>query len=230
MVSLDKAIIAKIEVGGERFEIFVDPDAAYLYKTGRKPDLTNVLVAEEVFKNARKGERHTSQALRKAFQTDDVMKIAEVILKKGEVPLTTEQRKRLLEEKTKRIVAILARETVDPRTGAPHPPHRIEKALEAAKVHIDAFKEAEAQLDEVIKALRPILPLKFEKVKIAVRIPVEYAQRAYGVLKEFHITQEEWQPNGSLIAIVEMPAGLQGEFYSRLNKLTGGTMESRILK
>ncbi len=230
MVSLDKAIIARYDHEGVHFELFVDPDMAYLYKTGQKPDLSNILVIEEVFEDAKKGERHTEQAIKKAFQTTDIMKILEIMLKKGEVPLTTEQRKRLLEEKEKKIVAILARECVDPRTGAPHPPQRIEKALLEAKVHIDPFKNADAQIDDVLKSLRLILPLKFEKVRIAVRIPAEHAPKAFGTLKEFHVTQEEWQSNGSLIAVVEMPAGMQGDFYNRINKVTGGTVETKVVK
>ncbi len=230
MTSLDKAIVAHYDFGGERFELFVDPDLALLYRTGQKKDLINLLVVEEVFKDARKGERHTEQVLKKAFQTTDVMKIAEIILQKGEVPLTTEQKKKLLEEKRKKIVAILARECVDPRTGAPHPPQRIDKAIDEARVHVDPFKSAEAQIDDVLKALRPLLPLKFEKVRIAIRIPAEHAQKAYGALKEFHLTQEEWQTNGSLIAVVEMPAGMQGDFYNRINKLTSGAVETKILK
>ncbi|MEW6328972.1 MAG: ribosome assembly factor SBDS [Candidatus Micrarchaeota archaeon] len=209
MVSLDNAIIAHLDSHGERFEILVDPDLAYMYKTGRKSDLLNILAVEEVFKNARKGERHTAEAVRKAFGTNDVTQIAETILKKGEIQLTTEQRKKMLEEKTKKVVAILARECIDPRTGAPHPPQRIEKALEEAKVHIDAGKDAEAQIEEVLKALRLVLPLKFEKARIAVRIPAEFAPKSYGTLKEFNIQKEEWQKNGDLIVLVEMPAGLQ---------------------
>lgn len=230
MVSLDKAITARLEMRGEKFEILVDPDLAYLFKTGKKNDLTNMLAVEEIFTDARKGERPPSEVLKKAFGTTDVMRIAEVILRKGEVQLTTEQRKRMVEEKRKRIVAILARECVDPRTGAPHPPQRIEKAMEESRVHIDPFKDAEAQLDEVLNSLRVILPIKFERVKIAVRIPAEYAPRAYGVLKEYNMQNEEWQPNGSLIAVVEMPAGIQGEFYERINRLTGGNVETKIIK
>ncbi|MEM3399720.1 MAG: ribosome assembly factor SBDS, partial [Candidatus Micrarchaeia archaeon] len=32
MVDLDKAIIARLDVKGEHFEILVDPDLAYMYK------------------------------------------------------------------------------------------------------------------------------------------------------------------------------------------------------
>jgi len=230
MVSLDKAIIARYDLDGVHFELYVDPDLAYLYKTGQKQDLNNLLVVEEVFEDARKGERHTEQVLKKAFQTTDILKIAEVILNKGEVPLTTEQKKKLLDEKTKKIIAILARECIDPRTGSPHPPQRIEKAMGEARVHIDAFKSAEAQIEDVLKALRLILPLKFEKIRIAVRLPAEYAQKAYGALKEFNLQKEEWQQNGSLIAVVEMPAGMQGDFYNRINKMTSGNVETKVLK
>ncbi|NYZ79406.1 ribosome assembly factor SBDS [Candidatus Micrarchaeota archaeon] len=230
MVSLDKAIIARLETHGEKFEILVDPELAYLFKTGSKKDILNLLVAEEIFIDARKGERPTAEAMKKAFGTTEFMKIAEVILRKGDVQLTTEQRKKMVEEKRRKIVAILARECVDPRTGAPHPPQRIEKALEESRVRIDPFKDAEAQLKEVVDALRLILPMKFEKVRIAVRVPAEYAPRAFGTLKEYSIQKEEWQSNGNLIVVVEMPAGLQGEFYDKINKITAGNVETKILK
>jgi len=230
MATLDTAIVALYEFGGKRFEILVDPEKRRMYKEGKKPDLANVLVVEEVFENARKGERHKSGDIQKAFGTQDIFKIAEIILKKGELQLTTEQKKKMQEEKRKKIIAILARECIDPRTGAPHTQLRLEQALEEARVNIDPQKEAEAQLEDVIKELRLILPMKFEKVKVAVRIPAQYASRAYGTLKEYNVGQEEWQKDGSLIAVVEMPAGLQGEFYDRMNKLTGGSAETRILK
>jgi ribosome maturation protein SDO1 len=230
MVSLDKAIIARLETHGEKFEIMVDPDLAYLFKIGSKKDTLNMLVVEEIFTDARKAERPTAEALKKAFGNTDVVQIAEIILKKGDVQLTTEQKKKMMEEKRKRIVAILARECVDPRTGAPHPPQRIEKAIDESKAHIDPFKDAEAQLDGVVSALRLILPMKFEKVRIAVKIPAEYAPRAFGTLKEYSMQKEEWQSNGSLIVVVEMPAGLQGEFYDKINRITGGNVETKILK
>ncbi len=230
MVSLDSAIIARLESHGERFELLVDPKLGYDYKTGKKPDLANVLVAEEVFKDARKGERHKSETLKKIFGTEDINEIAKKIFKDGEIQLTTEQRKQMLEEKHKKIVAFLARECVDPRTGAPHPPQRIEKAMEEARIKIDPFKDAEAQIDEVMKELRILLPLKFEKVKIAIRLPADVAVRAYGTVKEFGIQREEWQKNGDLIAVIEMPAGMQADFFDRIGRATSGRAETKVIK
>ena len=230
MTTLDKAIIASYEHSGNKFELYVDPDAAYAYKEGRKPDLKNILVSEEVYTDARKGERAKSEMVQKIFGTTDIVNILEFILKNGEIQLTTDQRKKKLEEKRKQLVAILLREAIDPRTNAPHTQMRIENALEEARILIDPFKDVRDQLADVIKELRPIIPLKFEKVKIAVKIPASYAHKCYGILKNYGMAQEEWAKDGSFIAVVEIFGGMQGEFYERLNKLTTGSVETKLLK
>jgi len=229
-MSLDKAIVAHIEIKGERFEILVDGDQAYSYKEGRKKDFDNVLMVEEVFTNAKKAERPTKEQLKKAFGMDDMVGIAKTIIEKGEVQITTERRKKMVEERGKKIIAILSRECIDPRTGAPHPPQRIEGAMEEARIHLDPFKSAEEQIGEVIEKLKLILPLKFQKVSIAVRVPAHHAQKSYGIFKEYGVQKEEWQKDGSLIILVEIPAGVQDEFYNRINKMTGGEVETKLIK
>ena len=230
MASLDNSITAHMEISGERFEVMVDPDLALAFRLGQKKELNNVLTVEEVFKNFRKGERHTSSALQKAFGTTDVFAIAERIVKNGELALTTDQKRKMLEEKRKQIVAILMRECIDPRTGAPHTQLRLEQSMDAARVHIDGFKDAASQVEEVMKALRPIIPLKVEKARVAVKIPPEHAQRVYGTLKGYGIQKEEWARDGSLIVVLEMPAGMQGEFYDKINRATAGAAETKLMK
>lgn len=230
MASLENSITAHMEISGERFEVMVDPDLALAYRTGQKKEINNVLTVEEVFKNFRKGERHTSSALQKAFGSTDIYAIAERIIKNGELALTTDQKRKMLEEKRKQIIAILMRECIDPRTGAPHTQMRLEQALEASRVHIDGFKDANSQIEEVMKALRPIIPLKVERVRVAVKVPPEHAQRVYGTLKGYGIQKEEWARDGSLIVVLEMPAGIQGEFYDRLNRATSGAAETKLMK
>lgn len=229
MSGIENTIVARFEKGGERFEVLVDPKLAYDYRTGAKKDLGKVLVTEEVFKDANKGERQTSSAIQKAFGTTDPEKVAHKILMEGEIQLTTEHRRKVLEEKKAKIVAVIARNAVDPRTKAPHPPQRIQAALEQAKVHIDAFKGAEEQVPAVVEALREILPISMEQAKIAVKIPAEHAPKVYGLLKEFGIKQEQWESSGALVAVVEMPAGLQAEFFDRLNKATAGNAQTKKL-
>ena len=230
MATLDNSITAHMEISGERFEVMVDPDLALAYRLGQKKELNNVLTVEEVFKNFRKGERHTTSSLQKAFGTSDVFAIAERIIKNGELALTTDQKRKMLEEKRKQIVAILMRECIDPRTGAPHTQLRLEQSMDAARVHIDGFKDAASQVEEVMKALRPIIPLKVERVRVAVKVPPEHAQRVYGTLKGYGIQKEEWARDGSLIVVLEMPAGMQGEFYDKINRATAGAAETKLMK
>jgi len=215
-------VIAKYSQDGENFEIIVDSELAYEFLQNKKKDLRNVLAVEEIYKNAKTGERQSEEKIRKIFGTTDVYKVAEVILRKGEVPITTEQRRKMVEEKRKRIIEIISKNSIDPRTNAPHPPQRIERALEEAKVNIDPFKSPEEQVESIVKELSKILPLKFAKAKIEIIIPSSYVPKSFGFLKNFGIVEQNYQSDGSLRVVVEFPAGMKGEFFEKLNKLTKG--------
>lgn len=224
-----KTVIAKIKRNGDEFEIFVNSDLAYEYMTGKRSDPMVVLEAEEVFKDARKGERHTEDKVKKAFGTTDIAKIADIILKQGEVPITTEQRTKLTEEKRKQIIEIIAKNSIDPRTNAPNPPLRIENAMREAKVNIDPFKNAADQIDEIVKKITVIMPIKFSVAKVEVTIPAEFANRAFGTLKKYGMKSDQWLSDGSLQAILEFPAGMQSEVFDRINSATQGKAQIKVL-
>lgn len=229
MSGIENTIIARYEHAGDKFELFVDPKNGYAYKTGLKKDLANVLVVEEVFKDAKKGERQSPGNLKKAFGTTDVMEIAKKIFKDGDLQITTEQRHKLLVEKRAKIIAFIARDCLDPRTKAPHPPARIEAAMEQARVSIDAFKSAEEQVQEIIEELREIIPISMEQIKVEVVLAPNFVGRGYGLLKEYGMKGEEYGSDGSMTARCEMPAGLEAEFYDKLNKMTSGQVVTRRL-
>lgn len=229
MSGIANTIIARLEKNGEKFEILVDPKLSYDYKTGVKKDLNNVLIAEEVFKDANKGERQTSAVIKKVFGSEEIEVIAKKIFAEGELQLTTAQRKKLLEEKRLRLINLIAINCIDPRSKAPHPPARIEKALDEARFGIDAFKSAEEQMEKAIESIREIIPISMEHARVAVKIPAQYAPKAYGILKEYGIKDEQWAGDGSLVAVCEMPAGVTSVFYDRLNKLTSGQVQTKQL-
>ncbi len=231
MVKLEDAVIARYEHSGHRFEILVDPKIIDDVKSGKVENVIDYMVIDEIFKDAHKGDRASEELIKEVFGTTDVNEVAKEIIKKGQVQLTTEQRRKMLEEKKRRIIAEIARNAINPQTGAPHPPHRIELAMEEAKVHIDPFKSVEEQVPVVLKALRPIIPIRFEKVKIAIKVSGDMYGKIYGELsKSGTILQEEWQKDGSWIGVVEIPAGMQGEFLDMLNKKTHGNVQTKILR
>jgi ribosome maturation protein SDO1 len=167
--------------------------------------------------------------IKKAFGTTDIAKIAETMLKHGEVPITTEQRNKLLEEKKRQIIEIIARNSIDPRTNAPNPPLRIENAMREGRVTIDPFKSATDQLDDVVKKISMIMPIKFTTVKMSVTIPPEYANKSFGVLKRYGMKSDQWLGDGSLSATLEFPAGMQTEFFDRINSATQGKAIVKII-
>ena len=230
MVSLDKAIIASYDREGRHFELFLDPDNTYLYLEGSKKDLKNILVVEEVFEDTKKGERHKAEAIKKAFGTTDIFEILKIMLEKGEVQLTTEQKRKKLEETRKKILGIICMEAIDARTKAPIPIQRLENALEQVRVHIEPFKDPREQVPGIVKLLLPIIPIKFEKINIAVKVPPAHAHRCYGTLKSYGIKKEQWLGDGSLVVMIEIPAGMQGEVFDKLNKQTAGQIETKIIE
>jgi ribosome maturation protein SDO1 len=226
---MSKTVIAKYTSAGETFEIFVDSDKAYDFITGKIQDPLSVLEVEDIFKDANKGDRQSQEKLKKVFSTEDLGKIAGIILKNGTVPLTTEQRAKLLEEKKRQIINIIATNAIDPRTGAPHTAQRIENAMQEARINIDPFRHASEQVDEIVKKLSIKLPLKFSTVKIEVTIMPIYTNRCYGLLKQYGVKSERWLNDGSLFATLEFPAGLQSEFFDKLNNATKGTAIAKII-
>jgi ribosome maturation protein SDO1 len=218
-------------IDGEHFEILVNPEAALNFKLGKKIEPSQVIAVDEVFSDSSKGLRVSSEKLRKYFKTDDHAAAAIEVFKRGELQLTQEQRKRLIEEKKKQIITIISKNFVDPRTILPHPPLRIEQAMQEVKVSIDPFQDANEQTKAVLEKIRPILPLKSERVKLAVKIPTQYTGQAIGVLKNFgEILKEEWGTDGGLSALVEIPAASQPNLLERLGSVTKGSAQAILVK
>jgi ribosome maturation protein SDO1 len=228
-MAIDTSVIARYTKGGEHFEILVDPKKAEEFKAG-SASIEDALEVDAIFKDSSKGERAKEDGLKKAFGTTIVAEVAAKILKEGEIQLTTEQRKEMVEQRRQKIVQSICRDAVDPTNGRPHPPERIKNALEQVHFTVDLHKRFEEQLEDAIKLLRPIIPIKFQKLKLAIRVPAEYAPKAYGHLHHYTIMKEEWQKDGSLVAVIEIPAGLQDELYGELNSFTRGNIETKILK
>ncbi|HVX03435.1 MAG TPA: ribosome assembly factor SBDS [Nitrososphaera sp.] len=222
----NKFTIVRLAIEGDKFELLVKPDPALEYKLGKRADVSSVLVSDEVYSDANKGSRASSEKLMKHFKTTDPAEVAKVILARGELNLTTDQRRKMVEEKRKQIIAYINRSFVDPKSHLPHPITRIEAAMEQARVSIDPHKKAEDQAKDVVDALRAILPLKSETLKLIVKVPPQYAGQSYSVIKPAgELKAEEWQADGSLRVVIEMNAGARGTFIDRLGSVTKGTAE-----
>ena len=221
---VDKVSVVRYTFANEKFELLVKPDPAFDYKLGKISEISKILVSDEIYTDSSKGNRATNEKLTQVFKTQDSMEIAKIIMKKGELNLTTEQRKKMTAEKKKQIVTFISKTYVDPKTHLPHPPLRIEQAMTDGRVSIDPFKNADDQINDIVEKLRSIIPLKSENLTLQISIPAQFVAQSYTVLKSTGtLKKEDWQPNGSLKAILEIPAAARPNVIDRLGAITKGT-------
>ena len=222
--------VVRYSFEGEKFEILVKPDSALDYKLGKKKDVSAVLVSEEIYTDSGKGTKPGNEKLLKAFKTDDQTEIAQIILEKGDLNLTTDQRRKMIDEKRKQIVEFIAKTYVDPKTHLPHPPLRIEQAMKDARVSVDPQKTVDEQVKDIVEKLRSIIALKSENLQLEITIPAQYASQSYSVLKSVgSLKKEEWQNNGSLKAILEIPAAARPNVIDRLGSITKGSATVEVM-
>jgi len=214
--------IARLKKDNEIFEILVDCKEAIALRKG-EGSVEKALMVDEIFKDARTGDKHGE--LTKYFGTDDVYKIADEIIKKGDVQLTASYRNELLEQKTKQIINELVKRATDPTTNLPIPPMRLELGLKKAGVKIDYDKSVNDQLDEIIKKLSEYMPIKMSEASVRIVLKPQQIAKCYGVIKrQSTIVKQDYLPDGSTIILITMPAGLKQGLINELNSLTQGAV------
>ena len=225
------ATVVRYSFEGEKFEILVKPDPALDYKLGKKKDISSVLISDEIYTDYGKGTKPSIEKLLTAFKTEDKTEIAQIMFEKGDLNLTTDQRRKMVEQKRKQIIEFIAKTYVDPKTHLPHPPLRIELAMKDGRVSIDPQKNVEVQVNDIVDKLRSIIALKSENLQLEITIPAQYASQSYSVLKSVgSLKKEEWQNNGSLKAILEIPAGARPNVIDRLGSITKGSATVEVMK
>jgi ribosome maturation protein SDO1 len=218
MVSLDSAVVARFEKGGKRYEILVDPELVDSFKSDPTSiSLDDLLATDEIWHDARGGERPTEEKIQSAFGTTELLDCVTTILTKGSIQLTTVQRRQMISEKRQQIITEISRTAIDPRSKAPHPATRIELALDELRWNPDPFLSVERQIKDAVTVLRPVIPLSFETVKLAFRV----SGSAYGAVQRevrSDVIKEQWLDNGDWAFVVEIPAGMKGEYLSKVAK------------
>ena len=221
-----KITTVRLTAEGNKFEILVKPDPALEYKLGKRTDLSGVLVSDEIYSDANKGSRAAGEKLVKYFKTTDHVQIATQILSKGDLSLTTEQRRKMVEDKKKQIIQYISKNFVDPKTHIPHPVMRIESALGEVRLIIDPFKPAEDQAKNVVDALRRILPLKSEILLLTITIPSQFSTQSYNLLKTTGTFKgDQWLADGSLRVMLEINAGMKSSLLDRIGSISKGTAQ-----
>ena len=155
--------LVRLRCGKNTFEIDVYPDKAIDYKNGETVDIREVLKAENIFTDAKKGNLAKKDDLKAVFGTTDPLEVAKRIILTGEIQLAGEYRAKLREEKRKQILYLISSTVIDARTNAPVPLTRLESAFEEARIKIDEIKPAKLQVERIIQSIMRIIPLKTKR-------------------------------------------------------------------
>ena len=217
---------ARIKVKDKHYEINVDLDEALKVRNGTG-SVQSALQTLQIFHDLKKGTIAPQKDLEEAFSTTDIYKIAEHIIKKGEVQKTQEFRDEQRENKKKQIISLILKNAVD-QHGRPYTEERIRTAIEQANYSFDN-RPAEKQMNDLISKLKEVIPIKMEVKRIKLIIPARFTGQIYGILQDYK-ESENWLSNGNLEAILNIPAGLTIDFFDKINSMTHGAVQSEELK
>ena len=215
-------VTARMKVKGKHYEILVDLDEALKVRTG-KGDIISALKSTAVYYDMKKGTSASNADLTDAFGTTDLYQIATKIVTSGEVQKNQEFRDAEKEARIKQVIHLIIRNAVD-QNGRPYTEERLKRAIEESHYSFDN-RPAEQQMAAVIEKLKTIIPIKIETKRIKLTIPAQHTGAVYGLLKDYK-ESEDWLSNGSLAVIINIPAGMQIDFYEKLNHITHGSVQS----
>lgn len=218
--------IARIKQKGKHFEIIVDLDEAMKFKKGQSPDFE--AEDDRIFSNSKSGEVASNSDLKDAFGTADTPEIIRKIIKDGEVLVSQEYRDEERDKKLKQIVDFLSRNSTNPQTGFPHSPDRIQRALEEAHVNVKNVP-IENQINDIMKEVSKIIPIRIETKKIKVKIPAIHTGKSYNIISQYK-EEENWMNDGSLEVVINIPAGIIMDVYDKLNSATHGSAITEEIK
>ncbi len=235
MVTVDKAVFARLNKKGKEFEILVDPDTAQKaredLKRGKDVDLSDVLAVEDIFSDSKKGIRVGKKDLEPAFGTSDILEVAKIIIKEGRINPTVEQIHKQHQEKLDKITSLISMNAIDAKTKLPIPKKTVEDALKKALYRLDERK-VEDQLPDAIKAIKSIIPLTFASKKIQLNnIPPNIVTPCLRLCQNLGaIEKQNWNADKSLTLVISIPVGLKEEFIDRINAVTHGNVEMKLLE
>jgi len=134
----------------------------------------------------------------------------------------------LLKKKRAEIVNYIHKYYTDPRTKTPHPVVRIDAALDELKIRVDPDIPTEKQIQDIIKRMPEVMPIKKEEIEATVTIPNKHLGVASGLVsKNATVRREKYDDNNCIMDITLVP-GDYDALLSDLNRVTKGEFNFEV--
>lgn len=213
-------VICRYKNGKLNFETMVNLENAMKLKKGEKININDVIRDKFVYTDLKKGMRAGAPELENVFGTTELLQVVQKIVMKGQMEVTQEFRDEALETRKKQVIEFLSKNAMDARTLRPFTPDMITNSIKEAGVKIENVS-VEKQITRILDELKRVIPIKIATKKIKIKIPPQFTGQTYGLINEYK-EKEEWFADGSLEVVLNIPVGLQTEFYDKLNSITHG--------
>ena len=220
--------IVKLKQDKNTFELLTKPGKALKFREG-KCGWNEVLFSDEIYKNPSKGERFTGKELNKTFGTENLEEVAKIIIEKGELQLSAQERKEKMEQIRNGIVTYISQYYIDPKIKNAIPRTRVEAAMESLKFRIDSDLPVEKQALDLVKKF-PNIGLVVKKVEtlVTLTIPYQYLHQTKAIIYGNARIQGQKQTDEGIEYQVSMIPGDYDKIISSLNKVTKGDYQMKL--
>lgn len=221
---MSESIVVKLKKGNNTFEVLAKPGTVEKYRNDQL-GIDKVYLIDNVYKNTKKGDMWTNQELENAFGTTNIKTIIEDILRNGEYQMTAAERKAKTEQKRRQILNHIQKYYIDPKTNKSHPLTRIENTVESLKIRIDMDQSVEKQVQDIVKKMMGVIPLRKSVMEGVLKIPNQHAGKVMGIVSKWStIQRQNWKTDGCEISISVIP-GDYDIMMKELNDKTQGEVE-----
>ena len=159
-----------------RFEIACYKNKVMNFREGVETAMDEVLQIDTIFTNVQRGIAANNADLLTAFGTTDLMEICHMILAKGDLQISSGERKVQMETMFREVATIISEKCVDPSSDRPYTLNVVERAMKQAHIAVDPSQSAKKQALESIAKLGEFLPIR--RAWMAVRVTVPAASSA----------------------------------------------------
>ncbi|ORM39669.1 Ribosome maturation protein SBDS [Babesia sp. Xinjiang] len=176
-VRLTNVATVRLKIGGSRFEIACYKNKVLNWRSGVETDIQEVLQSPCIFTSITKGKLAKTDELLEVFGTKEIDTICKQILDKGEMQVSKEERKQMLQAMFKDVVTILSEVSINPKTGHPLTSSLIENTLKASAFSVTLKEPAKKQALKALAHLQQLYPNEIARSQMRLKITCANGQR-----------------------------------------------------
>ena len=184
-VRLTNVAYVRLRKNNKRFEIACYRNKVLNYRTKIETDLSEVLQIDSIFTNVSKGLLASAKDLMETFGTSDTNTVCRIILEKGELQVSEEERASLYDSTFRDIASLVADKAVNPDNNRPYTVSMIQNAMKQIHYSVNVSKSTKSQALDVIKRLKSVMAIARAAMLLRIIFPLIHYE-----LVESHFHQE----------------------------------------